>query len=88
MRMIDVDLVLHLDKDQVQELGLDDALSEDDECEVKGVAKVTKSKHAGASGYGPGTAELKIVKISVGAVEHEEPMKDYAKRRNAEMLER
>jgi hypothetical protein len=88
MRMIDVDLVLHLDKAQVRELGLDDALEVGDKCEVKGIAEVTKSKRAGENGYGPGTLELKLIKISVGDAEQEEPMKDYAKRRNAEMFER
>jgi hypothetical protein len=89
MRMIDTALVLHLDKDQVRELGLDDALEVGDKCEVKGVAEVTKgpARRPGAQGYGPGTLELKITKISVGAAEHEEPMADYAKRRNAELRE-
>jgi hypothetical protein len=54
-----------------------------DECEVKGVAEVTKSTRAG--GNGPGTLELKLIKISLG---EEEPMKAYAKRRNAELIER
>jgi hypothetical protein len=40
-----------------------------DECEVKGVAKVTKSTRAG--GNGPRTLELKLIKISLGEVEPE-----------------
>jgi hypothetical protein len=52
MRMIDVEFVIRLGKDQVRELGLDEALNVGDECEVKGIAEVTKSKQAGANGYG------------------------------------
>jgi hypothetical protein len=90
MRMIETALVLHLDGDQVRELGLDNALKVGDECKVTGVAKVTKTKRPGVGGYGPGTLELTLNKISVDAAEPEqqEPMKDYAKRRNAELRER
>jgi hypothetical protein len=89
MRMIDVSVVLHLDEDQVRELGLDDA-KVGDECKVTGVAKVSKINRPRTSGYGSGTLELKLTKISVDAAEaeEEEPMKDYAKRRNAELRER
>lgn len=85
-------LVLRLDKDQVRELGLDDALEVDDECQITGVAKVTsESKRVGDFQGGPGTLELEIIKIGVGAVEKEskeESMKEYASRRNAELRER
>jgi len=54
-----------------------------------GIAEVTKATR-GLNG--PGTAELKLVKIGVRDVERqqepEEPMVVYAKRRNAEMRER
>jgi hypothetical protein len=90
MRMIDVSVVLHLDEDQVRGLGLDDALKVGDECKVTGVATVTKANRPRTSGYGAGTLELKLTKISVDAAEAEEdePMNDYAKRRNAELRER
>jgi hypothetical protein len=67
-----------------------DALEVGDECEVTGVAKVTsKSKRAGDFQGGPGSLELKIIKIGVGRPEtNQEPMKEYAKRRAAELLER
>jgi hypothetical protein len=90
MKMVDVTLVLRLDKDQVRELGLDDALEVGDECQLTGIAKVThSSKRAGDFQGGPGTLALKIIKIGVGEIEkEEEPMKEYAKRRNAELRER
>jgi hypothetical protein len=59
-----------------------------DKCAVKGIAEVTKAKRPDVQGYGPGTLELKITKITLDAPEAEEPMSDYAKRRNAEMRER
>jgi hypothetical protein len=87
--MIDVSLMLHLDKDQVRELGLDDSVEVGDEVKVTGVAKVTKSRRPSVASYGPGAIELEITKISVDTNEPEqEPMSDYAKRRNAELRER
>jgi hypothetical protein len=82
-------LVLRLDKDEVRELGLDDALEVGDEVQIMGVAKVTRSsKRAGVFQGGTGTLELKIIEIGVDATEREEePMKEYAKRRNAELRE-
>jgi hypothetical protein len=82
-------LMLRLDKDQVRALGLDDALEVGDEIQVMGVAKVTsQSKRPGDFQGGPGTLELKIIKLGVGPIEkEEEPMKAYAKRRNAELRE-
>jgi hypothetical protein len=90
MTMIDVTVTLRLDKDQVKALGLDEALEVGDECQVMGVAKVTgTSKRPGDFQGGPGTLELKLIKLGVGAVEHEEePMSEYAKRRNVELRER
>jgi hypothetical protein len=82
-------VVLRLDKEQVRALGLDDALNAGDECHIVGIAKVTKATR---SVEGRGAVELKLVKPGVRNVEREEepeePMVDYAKRRNAEMRER
>jgi major coat protein len=86
-------LVLRLDKDQVRALGLDDALNVGDECQLIGVAKVTStSKRAGDFQGGQGTVDLKIIKIGLKPTDSvdkkEEPIADYAKRRNAELHER
>jgi hypothetical protein len=89
MTMIDVSVVLRLDQEDVRALGLNDALNAGDKCHIMGIAEVTKATR-GLNG--PGTAELKLVKIGVRDVERqqepEEPMVVYAKRRNAEMRER
>src|SRR5579862_7452156 len=85
MTTIDVTLLLRLDKDEVRELGLNDAVEAGDEVQLMAVAKVTKAMR---NLNGPGPVELKIVEIGVREVERidepEEPMADYAKRRNEE----
>jgi hypothetical protein len=79
-------LTLRLDKEQIKKLGL--SYDVGDECQIVAIAKVTsKSKHEHKDGDGSESIELQLTKMGVGAVESEESMKDYAKRRNAELRE-
>ena len=90
MRMINLTFRLRLDKDQVRELGLDDAVEVGDECQIVGIAKVRKTLKASVGSNPPGSLELELVKFGVtqagdGAVDRGEPMPEYAERRNAEL---
>jgi hypothetical protein len=84
---------LTLDKDHIAKLGVGH-LNVGDECHVMGHCKVTsKSSHERDQGDAHQSIEMQIIKMGVGPVEAEkeaaaESMKDYAKRRNAEIRER
>jgi hypothetical protein len=88
---------VRLEKEHIGKLGAGH-LNVGDECMIHGHCKVTsKSSHEHEQGDEHQSIELQIIKMGVGPVEKEkedevkssEPsMKDYAKKRNAELRER
>jgi hypothetical protein len=88
---------VRLEGEHIKKLGAD-KLDVGDECMIHGHCKVvSKSSHEHEQGDEHSAVELQIIKMGLGSVEQEkedevksapESMKDYAKRRNAELRER